>query len=568
MVNLQPKYLALVISTLLVSGCQTLTQLSQDTQPASAPDTKPSAVSTQASTRPSLEQQLAVPAITPAYQQFNEADQPTTTKVAKANKTESTAVSNDLWRRTRDHFALDHTIEQPRIQAQLKWYSRHPKYLDRMADRASRYYYYVLEQVISRGMPAELALLPIVESAYDPFAYSHGRAAGPWQFIPMTAKRFKLKHSWWYDGRRDIQASTQAALDYLELLNKRFDGDWLLALAAYNAGGGNVSKAIRKNRERNKPTDFWSLKLPKETSAYVPKLLALAKLFDNPQAYGLSLKPLPNRPYFAAVDTGSQIDLAKAAELAEISIEELYLLNPGFNQWATDPEGPHQLLVPVDKAEGFRQALSEYPPAQRVSWARYKVRSGDSLIAIAKRNNTTVETIRTSNKLRGNTIRIGQMLLIPKASAKAGVYAYSQGQRQQKKNQRIALRSGKAKLSYQVRSGDSFWKIARAHGVGVRQLAAWNQMAPGDPLRIGQKLVIWQPAGTVSNQNVASGDSRKVVRKIGYRVRSGDSFARIAGKFNVSLNDIKRWNSKAAKAKYLKPGQMLTLYVDVTQIRN
>ncbi|RDE24198.1 LysM peptidoglycan-binding domain-containing protein [Motiliproteus coralliicola] len=557
-----------MISSLLLNGCQTLTQLGSESQPTAEPEAKSIASTSVASTKPTLEQQLAVPVITPAYQQFNDAEpaaqQPTTESVS----VETEPVSDDLWQRTREHFALDHNIDQPRIQSQLKWYSRHPKYLDRMADRASRYYYYVLEQVISRGMPAELALLPIVESAYDPFAYSHGRAAGPWQFIPMTAKRFKLKHSWWYDGRRDIQASTKAALDYLELLNKRFDGDWLLALAAYNAGGGNVSKAIRKNRERNKPTDFWSLKLPKETSAYVPKLLALAKLFDNPQAYGLSLKPLPNRPYFAAVDTGSQIDLAKAAELADISIEELYLLNPGFNQWATDPQGPHQLLVPVEKADGFRHALDSYPPEKRVSWARYKVRSGDSLIAIAKRNNTTVETIRTSNKLRGNTIRIGQMLLIPKASAKAGVYAYSQGQRQQQKNQRIALRSGKAKLNYKVRSGDSFWKIARAHGVGVRQLAAWNQMAPGDPLRIGQKLVIWQPAGTVSNRSVASNDSRKVVRKIGYRVRSGDSFARIAGKFNVSLNDIKRWNSKAAKAKYLKPGQMLTLYVDVTQIRN
>ena len=557
-----------VIGISLLSGCQTLLPQTSNSPSAEQHQAQPQ----QATDSVSLDSELAVPVVTPAYQQFSDQSaQPSPQHKPDSNSRSHSAPPSsqaDLWQLTRQNFALDHSSTDPRLQAQLNWYSRHPKYLNRMADRASRYYYYVLHQVIERGMPTELALLPIVESAYDPFAYSHGRAAGPWQFIPMTAKRFKLKHSWWYDGRRDIQASTTAALDYLELLNKRFDGDWLLALAAYNAGGGNVSKAMRKNRERGKPTDFWSLKLPKETSAYVPKLLALAKLFDNPQAYGLELKSLPNRPYFAAVDTGSQIDLAKAAELADISIEELYLLNPGFNQWATDPDGPHQLLVPVGKAEGFAAALASYPAEKRVSWARYKIRSGDSLISIAKRHNTTVDTLRTTNGIRGNMIRAEQMLLIPKASQQANAYAYSKGQRQQKKNQKIALRSGKDKLSYVVRSGDSFWKIARQHGVGHRELAAWNQMAPGDPLKIGQKLVIWQPAGTVSSQtSVAAADSRKVVRKIGYRVRNGDSFARIAGKFNVNLSDLKRWNSKAAKAKYLQPGQKLTLYVDVTQLK-
>jgi membrane-bound lytic murein transglycosylase D len=474
----------------------------------------------------------------------------------------------DLWQLTRDNFGLDHSVDNSRIQAQLNWYSRHPKYLDRMADRASRYYYYVLNQTIERGLPAELALLPIVESAYDPFAYSHGRAAGPWQFIPMTAGRFNLKHSWWYDGRRDIQASTKAALDYLEILNRRFDGDWLLSLAAYNAGGGTISKAVRKNRERNRPIDFWSLQLPRETAAYVPKLIALAKLFDKPEAYGLSLKSLANQPYFAAVDTESQIDLAKAAELAQISIEELYLLNPGFNQWATDPDGPHQLLIPVAKAAAFKSALLAYPTDQRVSWARYKIQPGDNLGGIAKRNKTTVASLRSTNSLSGNQIRAGQMLLIPKASQHAKSYVYSRGQRQAKKNQRVALRSGKDKLSYSVRSGDSFWKIARKHAVTVRKLAAWNQMAPGDPLKIGKRLVIWQPANSVASQTRAAGNSdRQVVRKIGYRVRNGESFARIASKFNLNLQDIKRWNSSAAQAKYLQPGQQLTLYVDVTSLR-
>nr|WP_242521636.1 LysM peptidoglycan-binding domain-containing protein [Motiliproteus sp. SC1-56] len=469
--------------------------------------------------------------------------------------------SKNLWDLTRDNFGLDLATDDPRVTAQLNWYKSHPRYISRVVDRAKRYYHHVLHAVIERGMPAEIALLPIVESAYDPFAYSHGRAAGPWQFIPGTARHFGLRKSWWYDGRRDITASTQAALDYLEQLARRFDGDYLLALAGYNAGGGNVSKAMRHNRKKGRPTDFWSLStLPRETSAYVPKLIALARLFKEPEKYGIELEPLADEPYFAAVDTGGQIDLAQAATLAEISIDELYLLNPGFNQWATDPEGPHQLLVPVAKAEAFQQALAQLPVEKRVNWTRYKIRQGDSLSTIAKAHKTTVQTIRTANNLNDHMIRAGQMLLIPTASEEAKIYAYSAGQRQAKKNQRIALRSGKQKLRYQVKPGDSFWEIAQEHDVGVRELASWNQMAPGDPLRVGKELVIWQAGG----QTLASNsDSRNLVRKIGYRVRSGDSFARIASRFNVGVNDIKRWNSKAAQAKYLQPGQRLTLYVDV-----
>ncbi len=483
---------------------------------------------------------------------------------AKPSRIEPITERDDLWQVTREHFRIRYDLERPRIKSQLSWYARHPHYIDRVTERAERYYYYILNEVIKRDMPAEMALLPIVESAFDPFAYSHGRAAGPWQFIPGTARHFGLQRSWWYDGRRDIVASTDAALTYLQQLHRRFDGDWLLALAAYNAGGGNVSKAIRKNTRRQRPTDFWSLDLPSETEAYVPKLLALAALFNEPQAHGITLKPLANTPYFEAVETESQIDLAQAAKMADISIDELYLLNPGFNQWATDPAGPHQLLVPIENAETFRAALANLPPEKRISWSRYKVNSGDNLISIAKKNNTTVATLRTTNNLQGNVIRAGQMLLIPTASKEATLYSYSAKQRQRKKNQRIALRSGKQKVQYQVQRGDSFWKISRQYGVSTRALASWNQMAPGDPLKVGKHLVIWQNA---ASSNSSTAPIRNKVRKIGYRVRNGDSFARIASRFNVRINDIQRWNNQAAQAKYLKPGQTLTLYVDVTKAR-
>ena len=470
----------------------------------------------------------------------------------------------DLWNRMLQNFQLDLDVNNPRIQAQLNWFKRNPKYLERVFARSERYLYHVIEQIEAKGLPGELALLPIVESAYDPFAYSHGRASGMWQFIPSTARYFGLKNDWWYDGRRDVIDSTDKALNYLQKLNNRFKGDWLHALAAYKAGGGNVNRSIRKNREAGKATDFWSLRLPKETLAYVPKLIALAKLVKDADHYGLNFKTIPNKPYFATVDTKAQIDLAQAAKLAEISIDELYLLNPGFSQWATSPDGPHRLLVPVEKAETFKKNLAKMPPSQRMGWQRYKVKSGDSLIRIAKKFNTSPQMIRSANQIKGNSIRAGSKLLIPIPKANAKHYALSANQRLKYKQNYDRSHTGGKRVEYKVRSGDSFWTISRKHKVGMRELARWNGMAPTDPLKPGQKLVIWSKKGASSS--ASSSDQRKVIRKVGYKVRRGDSLARIADKFNVRVKDIVYWN-KISKKKYLQPGQHLTLYVDVTRSR-
>jgi len=466
-------------------------------------------------------------------------------------------VSN-LWQLSRDNFALNLDQPEKRITTQLNWYSKHPQYMQRVAVRASRYYHYILGEVLKRGMPAEIALLPIVESAYDPFAYSHGRAAGAWQFIPGTAKHFGLKSTWWYDGRRDIVASTDAALTYLQQLNKRFDGDWELALAAYNCGGGNVSKAIRRNKKKGLPTDFWSLDLPKETEAYVPKLLAVSKMIRDSEQHNLKLPALANTPVFEIIELESQIDLAQAADLAEISTQELYQLNPGFNRWATDPEGPHRLLIPVSSSQQFRIQLAQLPAEERVNWTRYKIRSGDTMSTIARRFDTTTEVIRSANKMTRNNIRAGKYLLIPTAKNQSSDYVLSKTQRFNRKQSQLA-QSNRKKQTYTVKSGDSFWKISQQYKVSVRQLASWNQMAPGDTLRNGQTLVIWKK----DNSATLSRNDKQLIRKVGYKVRSGDSLARIAGKFRVSIGDIKRWN-KLNGDKYLQPGQRLTLYVDVT----
>jgi membrane-bound lytic murein transglycosylase D len=269
--------------------------------------------------------------------------------------------TSDLWEQLRREFQLPEQ-DNKRIRVQRNWYMKHPSYMQRVTERARRYGWHIQQQLRQRNMPAEIALLPIVESAYDPFAYSHGRAAGLWQFVPATGKRFGLKQDWWYDGRRDILDSTAAALDYLQHLHKRFKGDWLLALAAYNSGEGTVSKAQRKNRKKGKPVGFWDLSLPGETRDYVPKLIALKQLVATPSVYGVKLETVPNRPFFEVVETGAQIDLAVAADLAGLELDKLYRLNPGFNQWATSPDGPHRLLIPVDQADMFRQAVAELPP--------------------------------------------------------------------------------------------------------------------------------------------------------------------------------------------------------------
>lgn len=464
----------------------------------------------------------------------------------------------DLWDRLRSGFAMDHSVDNPRVQAQLNWYVRHPGYIDRVVERGSRYLYHIVETTEERGLPSEYALLPIVESAFDPFAYSHGRAAGLWQFIPSTGKYFGLTQSWWHDDRRDVLAATDAALTYLERLANRFDGDYMLALAAYNSGGGTVSSAMRRNRNAGKPTDFWSLSLPRETRHYGPKLIALAKIIDNPEAYDIDLPSLKNEPYFEVVETGSQLDLAQAADLAGVDVDEIYLLNPSYNRWATNPDGPHRLLVPRENADTFRAALAKFPEEERVSWRNYSVQSGDSLITIARKFSTTPRVIQQVNKLDSDLIRIGQQLLIPSASKGSDAYALSQSQRVERIQDR--KRQGN-KVHYRVRRGDTFWDIAREHRVTVRQVAAWNGMAPGDPLIPGKELVIWSKTREAT-PSTAARSSDGMVRKVGYRVRSGDSLSAIASRFSVNVGDIASWNDLNTD-RYLQPGQSLVLYVDI-----
>ncbi len=475
----------------------------------------------------------------------------------------------DLMDRIRAGLSLP-LVENRRVQTHLSWYRRHPEYFDRVFARGNRYLFHIVGELEARGMPVDLALLPIVESAFDPFAYSHGRASGLWQFIPGTGRRFGLKQDWWYDGRRDVLDSTRAALDYLEVLSDHFDGDWLLAVAAYNSGEGNVLRAIRRNKKAGKPTDFWNLKLPRETQAYVPQLLALRALVADPAALGMTLPVLPDRPYFKVVQLEGQIDLALAADLADVDIDALYHLNPGYNRWATDPAGPHRLLVPADRADDFADRLAALPDDQKVRWARHRIKPGESLIAIAGKYDTTPAVIRQVNGVSGNTIVAGEWLTIPTATQDLDRYSGSADSRLAQIQQRNQDRK---RIDYRVRSGDSFWTIARKHHVSYKALAKWNGMAPGDTLRVGRKLVIWKggevPTGTVPAVSVvkASAPTSRVSpaerRRVNYTVRNGDSLWTISRKFRVTVGDLKEWNTSLGGQRYLRPGQKLVMYVDV-----
>lgn len=477
--------------------------------------------------------------------------------VTGSTDNESTdAALPSIWEVYRKHTILDLAEDNPRTKVQRDWYAKHQAYIDRVTKRAEPYLYYIIEESIKRGLPSELALLPIVESAYDPFAYSHGRAAGIWQFIPGTGRAFGLKQTWWYEGRRDIVAATNAAMNYLESLNRQFDGDWMLALASYNSGAGTVRNAIRRNKKKGLPTDFWSLDLPRETRAYVPKLIAISQLFAEPEKYGLTLIDYPYQPFFESIDIGGQLDLAMAAKMSGLTMEELYRLNPAYNRWATDPAGPHRLLVPIDKSAMMRAEIAKLPPEKRVAWARYTIQSGDSILSISKQHNITPQLLKQINHLKSNTIRAGKTLLIPQSSEPLDHYSLSADQRLEAKQNRAV--SGKQKINHKVRPGETFWSISRQYKVHHRTLAKWNGMAPTDTLSTGKSLVVW----TSQPQTVASGMQGQRMRKIRYRARSGDSYAGIANKFNISLGQLRSWNDIDIK-KYLQPGDMLTLYVDV-----
>lgn len=453
----------------------------------------------------------------------------------------------DLWDRLRGEFALTEYGDHPNVLTQLNWYANQTDYLDRVFGRAERYLHFVLEEVERRDMPTEIALLPVIESGYYPLALSRRRAAGLWQFIPSTGERFGLKQNWWYDGRRDIYASTRAALDYLEQLHDRFNGDWLLALAAYNAGEGTVERAIRKNQLAGRATDFWDLDLPQETREYVPKLLALSVLVNEPEKYGIDLKSIPDSPYLGSVNVKGQLDLSVAARLAAMPLEDLKRLNPGFTQMAMDPDGPHTLLLPADKVEIFQTRLAELPKDQRVRWNRHLVQRGETLNRIAQRYGTNVAVLRQINGLSSNNIRVGRYLLIPVGTKEADKFV-----------QATAPAKEDPKLVHTAQMGNP---LRAKPSTNPQAQTAKQVIAASDNRARLERGIESTKNKTITSTNRTAISAAKAatagLQSTHYIVKSGDSLTKIAARFDVRVADLRKWNT--LKDDALRPGQLLTV---------
>ncbi len=458
---------------------------------------------------------------------------------------ESQAYAN-VWERVIDRFALPECSEREVNLQWTRWYAERPDYMARIFKRAQPWIHYIAGELERRGMPGELALLPIVESAYDPFAYSRGRALGTWQFIAETGRRYGLAQNWWYDGRRDVWASTGAALDYLSAMNQMFEGDWLLALAGYNAGEGRVSREIARNRKAGKPTDYWSLRLPRETRGYVPKLLGLACLFRDAERYDFKIAETPDQPVIVAVEIGQQADLVLISQMSEVPIDVLFTLNPGYNRWATSPDGPHRVVLPVENAERLATRLQGMDLATLMRWDQVVVQNGDTLSLLAERHHVPVPVLTSANEIEGDLIRPGQKLRLPRDDQLLvdPLYAAAAAELQQLQSGLISA----DRLTHRVRPGENLSVIARRYRVSVKDLQRWNNIGDPRTLRAGVTLVVFH---TPTEQSAAGGSLQHIVQR-------GDSLWSIARKYKVRVNDIRAWNDLGS-GTLIQPGQAIRI---------
>ena len=449
----------------------------------------------------------------------------------------------DVFDRIRKNLALP-DVEHRRVQSEIAWMQRNPDYLARAMGRAQRYLHHIVHEVEMRGMPGDLALLPMVESAYNPFGYSRSHAVGLWQFIAPTGELYGLKRNYWQDQRRDVIESTRAALDYLLSLYQRFDGDWFLAIAAYNYGAGNIQRAINRNRALRLHTDFFSLSLPAETRAYVPKLIALAKIIRDPEAYGLSIAPIPDAPYFRVVPTDGPVDLRLMAQLAGVDTEELHALNPSWNRWVTDPDGPHRILIPEVVADGFVAQFASLNAPARAGLGFHTVTAGESMASVAGQYKVPESFLIRINAGAAADLQAGQQLLVPLGNVA---------------QLREGLGADLERRTYRVRPGDSLWTISRRNGMTVSQLARMNGLSTRAVLHPGQRLQLAGAAASSGSAIMASSDPLPS-GPVNYTVRRGDTLSGIARRFAVTVQQLQGWNNMG-RSTTLRAGQRLTIHV-------
>lgn len=383
----------------------------------------------------------------------------------------ATPQPQDIWARMREGFALQDEIGvNPRIERQRLWFVSNPVHIDKVSERGALYIHYIVERLEERGMPLELALLPVIESAYNPLAYSRAHAVGLWQFIPSTGRDYNLHQTQWYDGRRDITASTQAAIEYLSKLHEMFNGDWLLALASYNAGEGTVSRAMERNRRLGLPTDYWNLPLPKETQDYVPKLLALSQVIKTPEAYGITLSPIANEPYFDRVEIGGSMELSRLAEMAGIDKGELLRLNPAYKRGIT-LDGAQYLLVPTENAERLQLSLGR-TPEQVAEWRKQRLATNRG----------------SARPRRPELHRIFTLQQVTTPPSAARMLALEE--EEPPRRTPTASKKRKSVTYYKVRKGDSLHRIAQRFQVDAKTLKRWNSLS-SRTIRPGQTLTLF-----------------------------------------------------------------------------
>lgn len=463
------------------------------------------------------------------------------------------AAPADLWPRLVDRFRIARCPAGSASARWASWYGSNGEYMNRVLARAQPWLLHIVDEIENRDLPGELALLPVVESAFDPFAYSHGRAAGPWQFLSGTAGDFGIEINDWYDGRRDFFASTSAALDYLEYLSNLFDGDWALALAAYNAGQGRVGRAIRRNAARGRGTEWHELPLPAETLGYVPKLKGLGCLFQDPAAYGFALPELTDQPRVAIVKLSGPTDVAELASLAGLDVAELVSLNAGLNKHMTPPSGPHYIVVPAADADRARAVLGDLSSPKPTGGQQVRIQRGDTLSRLARRHGTTIEALREANGLGGDRLVAGRMLRLPGSYAEPGGLdgdddaadtAYRAAYRELIALQQQLLPTDR--FIHRVRSGESLWVIARRYGLSVSEVQRMNGLG-STLIRPGQRLVI----ETGRKISAPAEVSRYVVQR-------GDSLWHISRRHQIGMDDLMRWNGLEADS-VLQPGQQLVI---------
>jgi peptidoglycan lytic transglycosylase D len=393
-------------------------------------------------------------------------------------KIDRTVPPEDLWERIRRGFAVP-DLDNKLVEKHTAYYAARPEYLQRVFDRSRLYLFHIVEEVEKRGLPTELALLPMVESAFNPMAYSRAHASGIWQFIPGTGRRFELEQNWWYDKRRDIVDSTNAALDYLTKLYE-MHGDWQLALASYNWGENAVARAIAKNRAAHKPTDYAHLSMPVETRNYLPKLQAMKNIIANPQPFGIDLNPIPNQPYFATVTGVRDIDVQLAAKLAEMPVAEFMALNPAFSRPLIRAAVTPRIVLPADKVEVFHENLSKLDEQSLVSWKAYHPKKGDSFESIAKRHGITVAQLKEVNGISARNKAVPSLLVVPFNGA-----AHNMKRLPIMYAPPIPVRT--RKIFHTVKPGETFSSIARRYSVSVEDLKRWNpisKLTPGKTIAL------------------------------------------------------------------------------------